>query len=117
MVGLVRHRQTKGPATDRPHLNHRATPRLHTLRIGQFHLYDTRVNRALNLCPDNRFYSATMNAASLGFTDVKRYEAKPKDLDNRVDDRCTFDNGGRGCSSRILEVRHSIAGSNGRTRS
>src|SRR3990172_11524673 len=30
MVGLVRHRQTKGPATDRPHLNHRATSRLYT---------------------------------------------------------------------------------------
>ena len=29
MVRLVRHRQTKGPATDRPHLNHRATSRLH----------------------------------------------------------------------------------------
>src|SRR5215470_3943932 len=29
MVRLVRHRQTKGPATDRLHLNHRATPRLH----------------------------------------------------------------------------------------
>ena len=27
--GLVRHRQTKGPETDRPHLNHRVTPRLH----------------------------------------------------------------------------------------
>ena len=26
---LVRHRQTKGPATDRPSLNHRATPRLY----------------------------------------------------------------------------------------
>jgi len=29
-MGLVRHRQTKGPETDRPHLNHRVTPRLHT---------------------------------------------------------------------------------------
>ena len=28
-VRLVRHRQTKGPATDRPHLNHRATSRLY----------------------------------------------------------------------------------------
>ena len=27
---LVRHRQTKEPATDRLHLNHRVTPRLHT---------------------------------------------------------------------------------------
>src|SRR5882762_8652877 len=30
MAGLVRHRQTKGSATDRLHLNHRATPRRHT---------------------------------------------------------------------------------------
>jgi hypothetical protein len=29
MVGLVRHRQTKGPATDRLRLNHRATSRLY----------------------------------------------------------------------------------------
>jgi hypothetical protein len=29
MVGLVRHRRTKGPAIDRPYLNHRATPRLY----------------------------------------------------------------------------------------
>ena len=29
MVRLVRHRQTKGPATDRPRLNHRATSRLY----------------------------------------------------------------------------------------
>src|SRR5262245_13565912 len=29
MVWLVRHRQTKGPATDRPHLHHRATSRLY----------------------------------------------------------------------------------------
>src|SRR5215813_2042630 len=28
-MGLVRHRQTKGSATDRLHLNHRVTPRLH----------------------------------------------------------------------------------------
>ena len=29
MVRIVRHRQPKGPATDRPHLNHRATSRLY----------------------------------------------------------------------------------------
>ena len=33
MVGLVRHRQTKGPETDRPNLNHRATSRLHKLEV------------------------------------------------------------------------------------
>jgi hypothetical protein len=37
----VRHRQTKGSATDRLRLNHRATPRLHTCAwagSGEFHL-------------------------------------------------------------------------------
>jgi hypothetical protein len=29
MIGLVRHRQTKGPETDRLSLNHRATSRLY----------------------------------------------------------------------------------------
>jgi len=33
MVGIVRHRQLKGSVTDRSHLNHRATPRLHTCGI------------------------------------------------------------------------------------
>ena len=33
MAGLVRHRQTKGSATDRLRLNHRATPRLYKLEI------------------------------------------------------------------------------------
>ena len=32
MAELVRHRQTKGSATDRLHLNHRATSRLHQNR-------------------------------------------------------------------------------------
>src|ERR1039458_1756529 len=31
MVGLLRHRQTKGPVSARPHLNRRATPRLHLI--------------------------------------------------------------------------------------
>jgi hypothetical protein len=30
MARLVRHRQTKGPGTDRPSLNNRVTPRLYT---------------------------------------------------------------------------------------
>jgi hypothetical protein len=29
MMGLLRHRQTKGPDSARPYLNRRATPRLH----------------------------------------------------------------------------------------
>jgi hypothetical protein len=34
MVELVRHRQTKGPGTDRLDLNHRATSRLYNGKIG-----------------------------------------------------------------------------------
>ena len=33
MAALVRHRLTKGSATDRLHLNHRATPRLHKREV------------------------------------------------------------------------------------
>jgi len=36
MAGLVRHRQTKEPVTDRPRLNHRATSRLYSVD-GQCH--------------------------------------------------------------------------------
>ena len=32
-AALVRHRQTKGPDTDRRHLNHRATSRLYTIAV------------------------------------------------------------------------------------
>ena len=39
MAGLVRHRQPKGPETDRPRLNHRATPRLY---------FPARSNRSLH---------------------------------------------------------------------
>ena len=31
MVRLMRHRRTKGPVSARPHLNRRATPRLHSV--------------------------------------------------------------------------------------
>jgi hypothetical protein len=33
MLGLVRHRQTKGSVTDTPHLHHRATSRLYPYRM------------------------------------------------------------------------------------
>jgi hypothetical protein len=36
---LVRHRQTKGSVTDRSHLNHRATPRLHTSAFALISLF------------------------------------------------------------------------------
>src|ERR1019366_4108129 len=40
MVRLLRHRQTKGPVSARPHLNRRATPRLH-----RFDRWSLSVNR------------------------------------------------------------------------
>ena len=42
MVGIVRHRQLKGSVTDRSHLNHRATPRLH--KSVKIHMGDFGVN-------------------------------------------------------------------------
>jgi hypothetical protein len=42
----VRHRQTKGSATDRLRLNHRATPRLHKL---EFILTGTAFNRTYTI--------------------------------------------------------------------
>jgi hypothetical protein len=50
MAGLVRHRQPKGPETDRPRLNHRATPRLYFQATG----HDGRrpqLQKALTPCP------------------------------------------------------------------
>jgi len=43
MVRILRHRQTKGPETDRPHLNHRAT----------FRLYATMSDEVVQLSPQN----------------------------------------------------------------
>jgi hypothetical protein len=41
MDRLMRHRQTKGPETDRPNLHHRATSRLHI--NGELHKKDNPV--------------------------------------------------------------------------
>jgi hypothetical protein len=46
MVRIVRHRQPKGPATDRPNLTHRATSRLHHL--------DSTSNRSSPVAPVTR---------------------------------------------------------------
>ena len=48
MVGLVRHRQTKGPATDRPILNHRATSRLYIIYWGHIYRLKERGLRWIN---------------------------------------------------------------------
>ena len=74
MAELVRHRQTKESATDRLHLNHRATPRLHTRAVPGRHCSDYRVNearpfglmitvdRAVNLVVDGGFTGAPLGA-------------------------------------------------------
>src|SRR5271157_5322177 len=64
MAGLVRHRHTKGPETDMPSLNHRATPRLYccgkmpSLRKaglpGSFNLRVARHDRSLRVRPPSR---------------------------------------------------------------
>jgi hypothetical protein len=46
MVQLLRHRQTKGSATDRLHLNHRVTPRLHTCPVPELHFSGNGVDQA-----------------------------------------------------------------------
>jgi hypothetical protein len=46
MAELVRHRQTKGSATGRLSLKHRAIPRLHTMRPGSISSLHYRVDRA-----------------------------------------------------------------------
>jgi Domain of unknown function (DUF4158) len=54
MARLVRHRRPKGPDTDRPSLNHRATPRLYTddaSRLGFALQLGTL--RHLGFCPDD----------------------------------------------------------------
>ena len=51
-AGLLRHRQTKGPATDRPYLNHRATPRLYSPKWVYGILGGYLVAQARPVCPD-----------------------------------------------------------------
>ena len=44
MVWLVRHRQTKGPVTDRPGLNHRATSLLYQVNEAGIGVYVVRAS-------------------------------------------------------------------------
>jgi hypothetical protein len=48
MERLVRHRQPKGPGTDRPHLHHRATSRLHQCEV-LLYISAYTISRELNL--------------------------------------------------------------------
>lgn len=54
MAGLVRHRQPKGPETDRPRLNHRATPRLYFPASGICHHWRWRYPRGTSRLLDCR---------------------------------------------------------------
>src|SRR5215831_1676148 len=71
MVRIVRHRQTKGPATDRPNLTHRATSRLHHLdstshpsRVSIQHAWFVALSDIFLLVPSlaNRAYIPTPEA-------------------------------------------------------
>jgi hypothetical protein len=54
-MGIMRHRQTKGPGTDRPRLTHRVTPRLYALGMGwRRTVRDCELSRTVFAC--NRMY-------------------------------------------------------------
>ncbi len=58
MVKLVRHRQTKGPETDRLHLNHRATSRLYSpLRADTWRSFPSRTPHQPNVSETPAFRS------------------------------------------------------------
>src|ERR1700674_4211703 len=70
MAELVRHRLTKGSATDRLHLNHRATPRLHRFPVLAITQLMVTVFKIVRLCDWVLVHSARM----------KKKELTPKQL-------------------------------------
>jgi hypothetical protein len=70
MVRLVRHRQTKGPATDRPHLNHRATSRL-------YNSIDIRVPGLRSASRRDLMLRAGMNDADAGCSMARYSRSAP----------------------------------------
>jgi len=67
-VWIMRHRQTKGPDTDRPDLNNRATPRLYLLSLPKD---DRKKNAAaIEFCELGEAVSAMfIKWLSIGFAD------------------------------------------------
>jgi hypothetical protein len=82
MVGLVRHRQTKEPATDRPYLNHRATSRL----------YNFGVQSSFDADPPDR--SSRVNVLLREEPDEDEAEDKKDDGDRDEEDEDDDQNGG-----------------------
>ena len=68
MVRLVRHRQPKGPATDRPHLNHRATLLDSTLRART----DTRRSFPQKKRPVKPTIAGNLSANQLVYSSLER---------------------------------------------
>src|SRR5258706_3828783 len=81
MVALVRHRQTKGSATDRFHLNHRATPRLHRCEV-TLHFSDQRVYRPSGLSPSGPQSETIARLLGIRYDSVSR--TLRGDLDRRM---------------------------------
>ncbi len=93
MVRLLRHRQTKGPDSARPHLNRRATPRLHpacavcspfrrsmsamgmlrqqscnlSTRLGRNHLLDRNFLASFKSATEERWSQRSINPTISGF--------------------------------------------------
>lgn len=79
MVGLVRHRQTKGPETDRPRLNHRATPRLYFSATGGFPSVRYGFS-AFGTCPLLRSLERKLRGMPVAGTSYLGYDLKEEEL-------------------------------------
>src|ERR1700688_1891025 len=68
MAELVRHRLTKGSVTDRLHLNHRATPRLHNgFALGGSRLTSCSIRRGIFDCPHASAPAAHEHRSAIDF--------------------------------------------------
>ena len=73
MAGLVRHRQTKEPVTDRPRLNHRATSRLYSFDTQRFRPFGRPIAQSIANA-NNGMTSRHENRAS---TNVRESRTSP----------------------------------------
>jgi len=64
MVWLLRHRQTKGPATDRLHLHHRATSRLHK-SLTSFPIFVGNSTPITSLSDTGNYYGPYLDVCNL----------------------------------------------------
>jgi hypothetical protein len=80
MARLVRHRQTKGPATDRSLLNHRATPRLHNVALSprrQIPIEPAILSLPLNLWRNTHTRIEFLCASNRACPELRRQRPKP----------------------------------------